>query len=308
MIPSDSAQSDHTDSLYRMVGSLNRNWFQRRTVVSGLVTAFILLCTATAVVPLASILIMLIYKGASGLSSTSLMALPPAAFEEDGGFGNAIVGTLIMVSIAAVISTPIGILGAVYLAELGKTNWLSTCLRFSAKTLNGLPSILAGVFVYGSVVLLLGGFSAIAGSIALSLLMIPTIVLVSEESLKGVAASVKEAAMAMGATKTQAIWRVTLPAAAPGILTGIMLAIARAAGETAPLLFTALFSNYWIMQDGRLSLVRPTASLSVLIYNFSASPFENQVQLAWTASLVLVLLVLTTNLAGKLISRRSLQR
>jgi phosphate transport system permease protein len=218
------------------------------------------------------------------------------------------VGTLIMVLIATLISTPIGILGAIYLAEIGKSTWLSTFLRFSAKTLNGLPSILAGVFVYGSVVFLLGGFSAIAGSIALSLLMIPTIVLVSEESLKAVAANVKEAAMAMGATKTQAIWRVSLPAASPGILTGVMLAIARAAGETAPLLFTALFSNYWIMQDGRISLMQPTASLSVLIYNFSASPFENQIQLAWSASLVLVLLVLTTNLVGKSISSRSIPR
>lgn len=288
--------------------SLDRKWFQRRTLTSMLVTALILTATLAAVVPLASILVMLIYKGVAGLSSTSFVTLPPAAFEEGGGFGNAIVGTLIMVLIATLISTPIGIFGAIYLAELGQSNWLSTCLRFSAKTLNGLPSILAGVFVYGLVVLLLGGFSAIAGSIALSLLMIPTIVLVAEESLKGVALNVKEAAMAMGATKTQAIWRVSLPAASHGILTGVLLAIARAAGETAPLLFTALFSNYWIMQDGRLSLMQPTASLSVLIYNFSASPFENQIQLAWSASLALVVLVLTTNLIGKSISRRSFPR
>lgn len=288
--------------------SLDRKWLQRRTLTNILVMALILLATLAAVVPLASILVMLIYKGLPGITGASFTSLPPAAFEEGGGFGNAIAGTLVMVLMATMISTPIGIFGAIYLAELGGSDWLSTCLRFSAKTLNGLPSILAGVFVYGLVVLLLGGFSAIAGSLALSLLMIPTILLVSEESMKGVAASVKEAATAMGATKTQAIWRVTLPAASPGILTGIMLAIARAAGETAPLLFTALFSNYWIMQDGRISLTRPTASLSVLIYNFSASPFENQIQLAWSASLVLVLLVLTTNLVGKSISRRALQR
>jgi phosphate transport system permease protein len=302
-----SARVNFTE-VYSFVDSLDRKWLQRRTLTSLLVTACILLATLTAVVPLVSILAMLVYRGCAGISRASFVSLPPAAFEEGGGFGNAIVGTLIIVLIATLISTPIGIFGAVYLAELGKSNWLTTLLRFSAKTLNGLPSILAGVFVYGVVVLMFGGFSAIAGSIALSLLMIPTIVLVSEESLKGVAANMKEAAMAMGATKTQAVLKISLPAASSGILTGIMLAVARAAGETAPLLFTALFSNYWIMQDGRLSLMQPTASLSVLIYNFSASPFDNQIQLAWSASLVLVLLVLTTNLVGKSISRRSTPR
>jgi phosphate transport system permease protein len=293
---------------FRLMDSLDRKWLNRRTLTSLVFTLCILLATMFAVVPLVSILSMLVFKGIAGISSASFTALPPAAFEEGGGFGNAIVGTLIMVIVATIISTPIGILGAIYLAELGKSNWLISVLRFSVKTLNGLPSILAGVFVYGLVVLMFGGFSAIAGSIALSLLMIPTILLVSEESLKGVASNVKDAAMALGATKTQAIWKVSLPAASSGILTGVMLAVARAAGETAPLLFTALFSNYWIMQDGRLSLLQPTASLSVLIYNFSASPFENQIQLAWSASLVLVVMVLITNLTGKFISRRNISR
>lgn len=290
------------------LANFDRRWLQKRSLVSMVLTGIVIGLTFIAVVPLFSILAMLLYRGVSHLTWEAFRSLPPAAFEEGGGFGNAIVGTLVMVAMATSVSGPLGILGAIYLSEIGKQSRLANCLRLCAKTLNGLPSILAGVFIYGVVVLGSGGFSAFAGAMALSLLMVPTILLVSEEALRGVSSQVKEAAIAMGATRTQVILKVILPSAFPGILTGVMLAIARAAGETAPLLFTALFSNYWILQGNRVSLTQPTASLSVLIYNFSGSPFENQVHMAWSASLVLVLLVLTTNLIGKSFSRQRLPR
>ena len=180
-------------------------------------------------------------------------------------------------------------------------------VRFAAKVLTGFPSILAGVFAYGAIVLATGGYSAIAGAVALSILMLPTIILTSEDAIRMVPSKMKEAAIGMGATPTQTVWMVLLPTAIPGILTGVMLAVARAAGETAPLLFTALFSNYWLWSHGHAQLMRPTASLAVLIYNFAGMPFENQVELAWAAALVLVLLVLAANLIGRRLSGRQVQ-
>jgi phosphate transport system permease protein len=156
------------------------------------------------------------------------------------------------------------------------------------------------------VVLLTGTYSAPAGGVALALLMMPTVLLTAEEAMKMVPARMKEAAVGMGCTPSQVVWRIVLPTALPGILTGVMLAVARASGETAPLLFTALFSNYWLVQDGHLALMEPTASLAVLIFNFSGMPFENQIEMAWAAALVLVLLVLVINVTGQLFSRRRL--
>ena len=234
-------------------------------------------------------------------------SLPPAAFEEGGGFGNAIVGTLLMVGIAALISVPSGILAAVFLAEVGPRTRLAQALRFGAKVLSGFPSILAGVFAYGAVVLVTGGFSAFAGGVALSLLMLPTVILTAEEAIRSVPSKVREAAAGMGATRTQVIWHIVLPMAMPNILTGVMLAVARAAGETAPLLFTALFSNYWPVTDGKLVLMQPTSSLAVLIYKFSGSAFDNLIEMAWAAALVLVLLVLIANLIGQSLSKRNFQ-
>ncbi|HEY5869945.1 MAG TPA: ABC transporter permease subunit, partial [Candidatus Tectomicrobia bacterium] len=153
-------------------------------------------------------------------------------------------------------------------------------------------------------VLLTGTYSAPAGGLALALLMLPTVMLTAEEAMKMVPARMKEAAIGMGCTRSQMVWRVILPTALPGMLTGVMLAVARASGETAPLLFTALFSNFWIVQDGSPAVMAPTASLAVLIYNFSGMPFENQIEMAWAAALVLVLLVLAINIAGQLLSRR----
>jgi phosphate transport system permease protein len=221
-----------------------------------------------------------------------------------GGFGNALVGTVVMVGIAALISIPVGVLAAVFLAELGPESRLAQAARFATKTLTGLPSILAGVFAYAVVVLTTGSYSAPAGGLALAVLMLPTVVLTAEGAIKAVPKITRDAAYGMGCTRSQVIWKVLLPTAMPGILTGVMLAVARAAGETAPLLFTALFSSYWLFEAGRPQLMQPTASLAVLIYNFSGMPFENQIELAWAASLVLVLMVLAINVISGLLGER----
>jgi phosphate transport system permease protein len=276
----------------------------RRTLISTLLSIGTYGATVLACVPLFSVLLMLVWRGGGKLSWQLFLELPPTAFEEGGGFGNAVVGTLVIVGIAALLSVPFGILAAVFLAEFGPESTTAATVRFCAKTLTGLPSILAGVFAYAAVVVLTGTYSAPAGGVALALLMLPIVMLTAEEAMKMVPARMKEAAIGMGCTQGQMVWRIVLPTALPSMLTGVMLAVARAAGETAPLLFTALFSNFWIVQDGKPALMAPTASLAVLIYNFSGMPFENQIEMAWAAALILVLLVLALNILGQLLSRR----
>jgi len=251
---------------------------------------------------------MLIWRGGQKISTALFTELPPAPLEQGGGFGNAILGTLLMVGLATLITIPLGVLTGVFLAQAPGDSKLASAVRFSAKVLTGFPSILAGVFAYGAIVLATGGYSAVAGGIALSILMLPTIILTSESAISMVPVKMKEASIGLGATGTQTAWMVLLPTAMPGILTGVMLAVARAAGETAPLLFTALFSNYWLTSGGHFNLMQPTASLAVLIYNFSGMPFKNQVELAWAAALVLVVLVLITNLIGQSFSRQQVQQ
>jgi phosphate transport system permease protein len=272
-----------------------------RTLMDFLLNALITLMTLSALIPLFSVVWMLALRGGRRLSVAVFTQLPPSALEAGGGFGNAIVGTLLMVGIAVLFTVPIGIMTAIYLAQ-NHHGKLAGVVRFAAKVLTGFPSILAGVFAYGAIVLATGGYSALAGAIALSILMLPTIVLTSEDAIRMVPSRMKEASIGLGATSTQTVWMVLLPTAIPGILTGVMLAVARAAGETAPLLFTALFSNYWLWVHGHAQLMRPTASLAVLIYNFAGMPFDNQVELAWAAALVLVLLVLAANLIGRSLS------
>jgi phosphate transport system permease protein len=287
------------------LGQLEKSLRRPRSALNFLLSGLTACISLMALIPLFSVVFMLVVRGGKKLNLSVFTQLPPTAFEQGGGFGNAIEGTLVMVGLAALISVPFGILGAVFLAEVGPETHLAKEVRMAAKMLTGLPSILAGVFAYGAVVLTTGGFSSVAGGLALAILMLPTVMLTSEEAIRMVPTKIREAAIGMGATQLQTIWLVLLPTAFPGILTGIMLAVARAAGETAPLLFTALFSNYWLASGGRLDLMQPTASLAVLIYNFSAMPFENQVELGWAAALVLVLLVLTVNLIGQSLSRKT---
>ncbi|MCG6897749.1 MAG: phosphate ABC transporter permease PstA [Thiocapsa sp.] len=276
---------------------LERQPFELRAMKSGLLTGLTWLIAILGSIPLFSVIVMLVMQGGARLDLEALTSLPPAGFEMGGGFANAIIGTLVMVAIATAISVPLGLLAAVYLAVLDPHSRLSSVARFVAKTLTGFPSILAGVFTY-AVLVISFGYSALAGGVALAVLMLPTVVLAAEEAMKQVPQKMTDAAFGMGCTRSQVIWKVVLPTGLPGILTGIMLAVAGAAGESAPLLFTALFSNYFMTE-----LMEPTASLSILIYNFSAMPFDNQIELAWAASLVLVLIVLVFNILARLIGR-----
>src|SRR5262249_20193720 len=281
---------------------LERRLRSSRSLMNAFFSFLIAALAMGAMVPLFSVLLMLIYHGGQRLNLALFTQLPPAAGMPDGvgGIGNAIVGTLLMVGIASLISVPIGILGAVYTAEFGPETVVASLVRFSVKVLSGLPSVLAGLFAYASVVLLTGRYSAVAGGVALSILMLPTVLLTAEQAIKMVPQRMREAAIGMGATPTQVTWHIVRPTAMPGILTGVMLAVARAAGETAPLLFTALFSDYWLTRNP----MEPTPSLAVLIFDFSSSPFPNQIQIAWAASLVLVVLVLIANICAQIWTAR----
>jgi len=276
---------------------LERQPLELRALKSGFLTGLTWLIAILGSVPLFSVIFMLVTQGGARLDFEALTALPPAGFELGGGFGNAIVGTLVMVAIASAISVPLGILAAIYLAVLDPYSRIAGTARFVAKTLTGFPSILAGVFTY-AVLVVNFGYSALAGGVALAVLMLPTVVLAAEEAMKQVPQKMTDAAFGMGCTRSQVIWKVVLPTGLPGILTGVMLAVAGASGESAPLLFTALFSNYYISE-----VLEPTASLSILIYNFSAMPFDNQIELAWAASLVLVLIVLVFNILARIVGR-----
>lgn len=292
--------------------SLERSLRHPRALFSFAMSWLTGIITILTLIPLFSVLYLLIVRGGHRLSMALLYELPPAALMPGGGFGNAIVGTLLMVAIATLLSVPIGVLAAVFLADFAPTSRTASAVRFSAKVLSGLPSILAGVFAFAAVVMTTGTFSAPAGGIALAVLMLPTVLLTAEEAIRAVPAKMREAAIGMGATPAQVACKILIPTALPGILTGVMLAIARAAGETAPLLFTALFSEYWIsssapefLPKAGADLMKPTASLAVMIYNYSSSPFDNQIELAWAAALVLVAIVLAVNLAGQALTRRS---
>jgi phosphate transport system permease protein len=258
------------------------------------------LVTLAALVPLVSVLYMVVKKGAGNFRWSMLWELPPAAGMDGGGFGNALVGTLILVAIGAAFSIPIGILTAIFLTEYSLGSKSARLIRFCAKILSGLPSILAGVFIFGVLVATTRTFSVMAGGLALGILMLPIIILATEEALLRVPRFLREASLALGANRTQTVLRITLPAAGSTIITGVMLAVARAAGETAPIIFTALFTSYWIG-----SLNEPTASMAVLIYNFSSVPYDNMVNMAWTASFVLIVIVLVTNIVSHLVANRS---
>ena len=270
-----------------------------RQLFGKVMTGLVFTCVAIAMIPLASILFMVITNGLGGLSPAIFTELPPAAGMQGGGLKNAIIGTLITCLIGAIISVPFGILTAIYTIEFGQGNWISQFVRFCTNVLSGVPSIIAGLFAYGIVVLLTGGFSAVAGGVALSVLMLPTIIRTAEEGLKSVPKATRLAAVGVGATNFQTVIQIVLPAALPFIATGVTLAIARAAGETAPLLFTCLFNQYDIK-----GLWEPTATLSVLIYNFAISPYKNQQQLAWVAALLILILILGISIIARIVSRR----
>ena len=262
-------------------------------------TTIAFLLSGLALLPLLAILLEILRQGVPNLKWEVLTNLPaPVGMEGvPNGFANAIVGTLVMVGIASLISIPVGILTAIYLAEFSKGKAIAQLIRFVVTVLSGVPSIVVGVFAYAVVVLTFKGFSALAGGFALSVIMLPIVILAAEEALKLVPTSLRLASSALGASRFQTVFRVTIATALPGITTGVLLAVARAAGETAPLLFTALFSQNWFE-----SLTSPTASLSVMIYNYASSAYAEQNKLAWSASVILVGIVLIVNIASRMVT------
>lgn len=262
-------------------------------------TIICFLLSVFTLVPLFSLLFLLLKKGLPLLSRAILTELPPPPGLEEGGFGNAILGTAMMVGIGLVFAAPLGILGAIFIQEYAPYARFSKVVRFIANLLTGIPSIICGAFAFAFVVLKTGSFSALAGGVSLAILMIPTILLTSEQALKGVPASYRDASYGLGGTIFQTIWRIIFPEALPAIMMGVMLAVARAAGETAPVLLTALFSQSWSH-----SLMEPTASLSVFIYNFSSVPYPYQIQMAWTASLILVVIVTGINILAQTLFKK----
>ncbi|MBN1960432.1 MAG: phosphate ABC transporter permease PstA [Deltaproteobacteria bacterium] len=270
--------------------------YRRRRYIDKIARGACIVALLLALTPLVSLLIYVASKGLGGISLEFFTELPKPVGELGGGFANAIIGTLVLVGIATAISLPLGVLAGVYLSEFGGSTF-TKIVRFSADVMSGVPSIAVGVFIYTLIVVAMRQFSAFAGGLALSIIMLPTITRTTEELIRLVPNSLREAGLALGMPKWRVIVRIVLRTGAPGIVTGVMLAIARAAGETAPLLFTALNNRFW-----SISLAKPIASLPVQIYTYAVSPFEDWHKQAWTAALVLVVMVLVLNIGARIIT------
>jgi phosphate transport system permease protein len=269
----------------------------RQTLSSAFVAACALSVLA-AMVPLVLVLSFVISQGLQAVNLDFFTHMPRPVGETGGGMANAIVGTLMLTGLASLMAIPIGVLSGVYMSEYAGTR-LAVAVRFAADTLNGVPSIVIGVFAYGIAVLPFQRFSALAGGVALGTMMIPIIARTTEELLLLVPAALREGALALGATRARAVFTVIVPAALPGIVTGIVLALARIAGETAPLLFTS-FNNRFVST----SLTQPISSLTVQVFSYAISPYEDWHRQAWAGALVLVLFVLICSLLARLATER----
>jgi phosphate transport system permease protein len=267
----------------------------------GLSHAIVVLCGAAvllALVPLAFVLFYVVTRGVVALNLDFFTHMPQPVGESGGGMANAIVGSLIVTGLGALFAIPIGVLSGVYASEYAGTRFASG-VRFAADTLNGEPSIVIGVFVYGVAVLPFRQFSALAGGLALGIMMIPLIMRTTEELLLLVPSTLREGALALGATRARAVFTVVLPAALPGIITGILLALARIAGETAPLLFTSLNNRFW-----STDVTQPIATLTVQVFAYAIAPYEDWHRQAWAGALVLVAIVLLCSLLARVATAR----
>jgi phosphate transport system permease protein len=277
-----------------------------RAVTDHAVTGLAILATILVILPLGVIFAELVYKGASSLDWNFFTKIPAPEGETGGGMANAIVGSAVLLGLASLIGVPIGIGSGVYLAEFGRGTKLANAVRFTADVLNGVPSIVMGLAAYALIVAphigflpFLGHFSAFSGGIALGIMMIPTVCRSTEEMLLMVPHVVREAALGLGVPNWRSVLSITVKTASPGIITGCMLAFARVAGETAPLLFTALGNQFW-----STSLNEPIAALPLQIYIYANSPYEDQHRMAWAGALVLiVLIVLAVSLVRYVTSR-----
>lgn len=261
----------------------------RRFATNGLVTFISIGATALVLVPLVAILFYLIYKGASSLNLAFFTHTPRPVGETGGGMANSIVGSGVVLALASMMGIPVGIAGGVYLAEYGAGSWLASAIRFTADVLNGVPSIVMGIAGYALIVVHQHHFSALAGGVTLAIMMVPTVTRTTEEMLRTVPNAIREAAYGLGVPRWRTILSISLRSAAPGIITGCMLAFARVAGETAPLLFTAFGSSFWPH-----SLNEPIAALPLQIFVYALSPYDEWHRLAWAGSLVLITLIMVS--------------
>jgi phosphate transport system permease protein len=275
---------------------MNRTQF--RKLVSSLFVAFCASAVVIALIPLVFILFFVITQGIRAVNVEFFTHLPQPVGEPGGGMANAIVGTLILSGLAALMAVPIGVVSGIYMSEYAGSR-LASITRFAADTLNGVPSIVIGLFAYGVAVLPFKHFSALAGGFALGVMMIPIIARTTEELLLLVPGTMREGALALGATRARAVFSVVLPAALPGIVTGVVLALARIAGETAPLLFTAFNNRFFSTQ-----LTEPISSLTVQVYTYAISPYDDWHRQAWAGALVLVTIVLVCSLLARFATRR----
>lgn len=283
------------------------NWRSTwRAITDHAVTVLAVLATILVIAPLLAIFGYLIYRGASSLNLAFFTQVPKPPGEAGGGMANAIVGSAVLLALASIIGIPIGIGGGIFLAEFGRGTKLANAIRFTADVLNGVPSIVMGVAAYALIVSphipwlpFLGHFSALAGGVALGIMMIPTVTRTTEEMLLMVPNTVREAALGLGVPNWRSVLSITVKTASPGIITGCMLAFSRVAGETAPLIFTVLGNSFW-----STNLNQPIAALPLQIYVFALSPYDDWHRLAWAGSLVLiVLIVLAVSLVRYVTSR-----
>jgi phosphate transport system permease protein len=270
----------------------------RRRAVSAVFSAACAASVLLALVPLALILFYLLQRGIGALEWGFLFHNPKPVGEPGGGFANAIVGTIVLLGLASGFAVPVGVISGLYVAEYRGTRF-ATAVRFAADALNGVPSIVVGIFAYSVAVMPVRRFSALAGGFALGVMMIPIIARTTEELLRLVPESLRDGALALGATRAKAAWSVVLPAALPGILTGILVALARIAGETAPLLFTAFGNRFFSTR-----LDQPIAALTVQIYTYAVSPYEEWHRQAWAGAFLLVVMVFVLSVIARLATRR----
>jgi phosphate transport system permease protein len=267
--------------------------YVRRKATDRIILGICLLSTLVALVPLFSVLGYIGAKGLPGLRPSFFSELPGPVGEAGGGMGNAVLGSALLVGLACLISVPLGVLAGIYLSEFG-TGPMSKSVRFAADVMSGIPSITVGIFVYTLLVLSTRRFSLLAGGVALAVIMLPTVTRATEELLKLVPQSLREAGLALGVPRWRVILSIVLRTGLGGIITGVMLALARATGETAPLLFTAFNNRFW-----SASIDKPIASLPVQIFTYAVAPYEEWHDQAWAAALLLLFVVLVLNLSAR---------
>lgn len=289
-----SLQGDSVARIRSLLSARDRSRKARNFVMIG----FLGMASLFAVAPLLAVFVYALEKGISGVNLEFFTQLPAPVGEEGGGMANALVGTGILLGLASCIGIPLGVLTGVFLSEFGRGK-IATLVRFSVDVLTSVPSIIIGLFAYALVVVPMKHFSALAGAVALAIVMVPIIARATEEILKLVPVHVREAGLALGIPRWKVILRVVLPGSLGGITTGVMLAVARAAGETAPLLFTAFNNQFWAR-----GVDQPIASLPVQIYTYAISPYEEWHRQAWAGAFVLITFVLSLNLLTRLILRR----